>query len=287
MLLYGPPGTGKTLSARAIAKESGATFVAIKCSTIMSKWYGETNKTITALFSVARKLAPSIIFLDEVDTLLGSRGTDSPAHNSMLGNMLMEWDGLSGSAPVMVLGTTNRPHDLDKAFLRRMPLMIKTATPDYRGRVDILKKMLRSDQLADDVDVGALALNTPNYSGSDLKEFIRLATSCRARELVEMTRQQMRDKPKDKPKGGKEKLELPPLRPLVMEDFMQALKKSSCTGDEAFDYAEETLLEDSKKRKEVIDRVAKALESLSGGDGSGAGGGGGGGKGGGGIGSLD
>jgi ATPase family AAA domain-containing protein 1 len=265
-LLYGPPGTGKTLSARAIAKESGATFVGIKSSTMMSKWFGESNKMITALFSLARKLAPSVIFLDEVDTLLGNRGDQhSTAHNSMLGHMLAEWDGLTGSQyPVIVLGTTNRPHDLDKAFLRRMPLMIKTSVPNYEGRIAILKKLLRHETLADDVNIGVLALNTTNYSGSDLREFTRLATTARAKEIVQITKKHMADA-----MVGRKKLPpsyKPPVievRPLNGKDFQDALSKARCTGDEAFDYAEETLLDESKRQQEMYEKVAATLMKLS------------------------
>ena len=258
VLLYGPPGTGKTLSARAIAKEANATFVVMKCSTVMSKWYGESNKTIGALFSLARKLAPSIIFLDEVDTLLGNRGqSDSSAHQSLLGNVLAEWDGLQGDAPVVVLGTTNRPHDLDKAFLRRMPLMIKTSTPTYAGRIDILRKMLVHEKLEEDVDIEGLALKTDNYSGSDLREFVRLATTQRAKELVVEAKKMMERA--GAAGAGLKKLTMPEVRPLRMADFNNSIDKARCTGDEAFDYEEENLLSDALRQKEVLARVQRAL----------------------------
>ena len=111
----------------------------------MDKWVGETDKFITAIFSLARKLAPSVIFMDEVETLLKKRGGDqsSQVMNSAQGVFLSEWDGLTTtnsssslllSAPVVVLGATNRPMDLDKAFLRRMPVQIKTKVPDLDAR---------------------------------------------------------------------------------------------------------------------------------------------------------
>ena len=123
VLLYGLPGTGKTLTAKAIAKEANATFIGLKASTIMDKWFGESDKLVTALFNLAHKLGPCIIFIDEIDTLLSNRGASqqlSPAMHSMQGLFLSEWDGLSSNkheAPVIVLGATNRPNDLDKAFL--------------------------------------------------------------------------------------------------------------------------------------------------------------------------
>jgi SpoVK/Ycf46/Vps4 family AAA+-type ATPase len=130
VLLYGLPGTGKTLTAKAIAKEANATFIGLKASTIMDKWFGESDKLVAALFNLAHKLGPTIVFIDEIDTLLSNRGTASqlsPAMHSMQGLFLSEWDGLSSrkdDSPVIILGATNRPNDLDKAFLRRMPFQI-------------------------------------------------------------------------------------------------------------------------------------------------------------------
>jgi ATP-dependent 26S proteasome regulatory subunit len=111
VLLYGRPGTGKTLIAKAIVKECGATFINIKASAVMDKWLGESDKLIVALFSLARKLAPTVIFIDEIDTLLKKREGDHNSNiSSMQGAFLTEWDGLSSmsSAPVVVLGATNR-----------------------------------------------------------------------------------------------------------------------------------------------------------------------------------
>ena len=125
-----------------LVPECAATFISIKASTVMDKWFGESDKLVSALFSLGRKLAPSIIFIDEIETLLkkrdGSDGSLSSAFHSMQGTFLAEWDGLSSSsaAPVVVLGATNRPMDLDKAFLRRMPVSIKMVPPDLAGRCD-------------------------------------------------------------------------------------------------------------------------------------------------------
>lgn len=125
VLLYGKPGTGKTLTAKAIAKETGATFLNVKADVLIEKYIGESEKRVAAMFSLAKKLAPTILFLDEIDTVLFNRSTSSShaAYSSSMGIFLSEWDGLltskDASLPVIVLGATNRPQDIDEAFKRR------------------------------------------------------------------------------------------------------------------------------------------------------------------------
>ena len=163
----------------------------------MDKWFGESDKLVTALFSLGRKLAPSIIFIDEIDTLLkkrdGSDGGSGGAMQSMQGAFLAEWDGLSSSceAPVVVLGATNRPMDLDKAFLRRMPVSIKMVPPDYNGRVDILTKMLVNEKVAEDLNIGLIAKKAEDFTGSDLRELVRVACLQRAKDVVRNARKAM------------------------------------------------------------------------------------------------
>lgn len=123
ILLFGPPGTGKTMLAKALANESGASFLNISLSTIMSKYYGDAEKTIRALFSLATKLAPAIIFVDEVDSLLGQRDrrNENELPRRIKNEFMTHWDGLlsKSNERILVLAATNRPFDLDEAIVRR------------------------------------------------------------------------------------------------------------------------------------------------------------------------
>jgi len=224
-LLYGRPGTGKTMTAKALAKEAKATFINVKASSIMDKWLGESDKMAAAIFSLSRKLAPTIIFIDEIDTLLKNRDRGhNEAHATMQGVFLAEWDGLGTSTnkPVVVLGATNRPQDLDKAFLRRMPVMIHVPPPDQRGREDILKRQLASEVLDSDVSLEEVALRTDGFTGSDLRELVRTASLQRAKQMVA-----------DLGSGSG----IAELRRLHMRDFEFALSKTQKTGKAADEYA--------------------------------------------------
>ena len=123
ILLFGPPGTGKTMIAKAVANEAGASFMNISMSTIVSKWYGEAEKSIRALFSLAAKIAPTIIFVDEVDSMLSSRerSNEHEVSRRIKNEFMMHWDGLLSkpNERILVLAATNRPVDLDDAIIRR------------------------------------------------------------------------------------------------------------------------------------------------------------------------
>ena len=143
-LLFGPPGTGKTLLARAIAAESGARMLAIQPSDVSDMWVGEGEKLVKAVFSLARKLSPCVVFIDEVDSLFGARSArdssgGSKAHNQVLTEFMQEMDGLTSASAnrdmrVVVVGATNRPFDLDDAVLRRLPRRLLVDLPTEEDR---------------------------------------------------------------------------------------------------------------------------------------------------------
>jgi len=138
ILLFGPPGTGKTMLAKAVATESGANFISISMSSIASKWFGEGEKYTRAIFTLASKIAPCVIFVDEVDSLLGKRDSNGEheAMRKIKNEFMMMWDGLKSkdSERIIVLGATNRPFDLDEAVLRRMPRRLLIDLPDAENR---------------------------------------------------------------------------------------------------------------------------------------------------------
>ncbi|KAI0845011.1 P-loop containing nucleoside triphosphate hydrolase protein [Daldinia vernicosa] len=172
-LLYGPPGTGKTHLTRALAKEMGMQMMAITAATIQSKWVGETEKYIRAAFSLCSKLAPCILFIDEADAIFSKRSSnDAQYERSSINQFLQEMDGLATdkSSP-FVLVATNRPMDLDEAFLRRLPQRIQFKLPSEDQRRQILRNILKNTELHFDIDIETLTKMTAGFSGSDLQSF--------------------------------------------------------------------------------------------------------------------
>ena len=172
VLLYGPPGTGKTMIAKAIANEVGAKFYAVKGSDIVSKWVGDSEKNINALFAEANKQDRAIIFIDEMDNLLGSRGVDT--HNDKRVNeFLQQIDGFAGRNPnLLLLGATNRPWDIDSAATRsgRFSQKIYLPLPDAPAREFMLRKNMKGVPVEDDFSIEELVEKTENYSGADIEE---------------------------------------------------------------------------------------------------------------------
>ncbi|OJD36656.1 atpase family aaa domain-containing protein 1-a [Diplodia corticola] len=170
-ILYGPPGTGKTLLVKALAKQSGFNMLSISSADIWRKHWGEDEQMIRATFSLARKIKPCIIFIDEADAMLGVRKEDEQRHvRAYINLFLMEWDGLvSDIESPFILLATNRPLDLDPAVLRRAPVKIQLGIPTEAERCKILELLLTGEDLHPDINPKTLAKRTPYYTGSDLK----------------------------------------------------------------------------------------------------------------------
>lgn len=179
-LLYGPPGTGKTLLAKAVAKEAEANFISMKSSDLLSKWYGESEQQIAKMFQRARSVAPCVIFIDEIDSLVPARGSgqSEPAVTGRVVNtILAEMDGLEELQSVIVIGATNRPTLVDPALLRpgRFDELVYVGTPDAKGREHILKIHAANMPLADDVDLAVIAKKADRFTGADLEDIVRRA----------------------------------------------------------------------------------------------------------------
>ncbi|KAL9039450.1 MAG: hypothetical protein Q9180_002522 [Flavoplaca navasiana] len=180
VLLYGPPGTGKTMLARAVAKESRATVLEVSGADLNNMWVGEGEKNVKAVFSLAKKLTPCIVFIDEADAILGSRGASSSraSHRELINQFLREWDGM-GELSAFIMVATNRPFDLDEATLRRLPRRMLVDLPTEKDREEILKIHLRDEILDSQISLQQLAVETPLYSGSDLKNLcVAAALAC-------------------------------------------------------------------------------------------------------------
>ncbi|KAB2609588.1 hypothetical protein D8674_042418 [Pyrus ussuriensis x Pyrus communis] len=225
ILLFGPPGTGKTMLAKAVATEAGANFINISMSSITSKWFGEGEKYVKAVFSLASKIAPSVVFVDEVDSMLGRRENpgEHEAMRKMKNEFMVNWDGLrtKDKERVLVLAATNRPFDLDEAVIRRLPRRLMVNLPDAQNREKILRVVLAKEDLEPDVDLEAVANMTDGYSGSDLKNLCVAAAHLPIREILEKEK-------KERILALAENRPVPELycstdiRPLKMEDFKHA-----------------------------------------------------------------
>ncbi|KAJ2725963.1 mitochondrial dynamin GTPase Msp1 [Coemansia sp. Benny D115] len=259
ILLYGPPGCGKTMMAKALAKESGAVFINVHLSTLQDKWFGESNRLIRAVFSLADKLQPAIIFIDEIDAFLRTRASaEHEVSSTMKAEFMTLWDGLTSSegSRVVVLGATNRPNDIDAAILRRMPKKFFIKPPGAEQRRQILSIMLENADMESGWTLDALVQATAGMSGSDLKEMCRDAAIKPLREYIrsnpvelqrykeqqasgtiddEAQRQQIRDNLR--------------LRPLNMNDFELPTRNNMNLLNQAYNLNEEMFV----LRSEALD----------------------------------
>ncbi len=191
-LLFGPPGTGKTLLAKAVAREAEANFIATKSSDLLSKWYGESEQQVSRLFERARQVAPTVLFIDEIDSLAPARGggLGEPAVTERVVNtILAEMDGLEELQGVVVLAATNRPTLLDPALLRpgRFDELVYVPVPEAKGRRKILGIHTKGMPLASDVDLDALAERTERFTGADLEDLTRRAGLLALRSNIDVT----------------------------------------------------------------------------------------------------
>ena len=194
VLLYGPPGTGKTLLAKAAANESGANFYSSSASAFVEMFAGLGAARIRKLFEEARKNAPAIIFIDELDAVGTARsgGAHNREHDQTLNQLLVEMDGFGGADEVVIMGASNRLQDLDPALLRpgRFDRQVNVAPPDLHGREEILRVHTRSKPLGADVDISVLARRTAGLTGADLANIANEAAIFAARHDQQYIRQE-------------------------------------------------------------------------------------------------
>ena len=213
ILLFGPPGCGKTLLAAAVANEIDSVFIQVDAASIMSKWLGEAEKRVAAIFKKAREISskgkPVIIFIDEVDSLFGVFSSEVGGEVRVRNQFLKEMDGLQSKNAkhfIYVIAATNKPWKLDQAFIRRFQKRIYVRLPDYNARLQILKMYTKKIKLADNVNLEELAKILDGYTASDIKDIVVAAHLRTVNELF------------DKYGGVGE------ARPVTWEDFMEVIK---------------------------------------------------------------
>ncbi|KAI4348308.1 hypothetical protein L6164_009043 [Bauhinia variegata] len=217
LLLFGPPGTGKTMIGKAIAGEAKATFFYISASSLTSKWIGEGEKLVRALFGVASCRQPAVIFVDEIDSLLSQRKSEGEHESSrrLKTQFLIEMEGFdSGSEQILLIGATNRPQELDEAARRRLTKRLYIPLPSSEARAWIVRNLLEKDGLfkLSNEEIDTICNLTEGYSGSDMKNLVKDASMGPLREAlrqgIEITKLKKED-----------------MRPVNLQDFETALQE--------------------------------------------------------------
>jgi len=187
ILLWGPPGNGKTLLARAVAGESGAHIEVISGPEVLSKWVGEGERRLREVFQRAARLAPSVVLMDELDAIAGARASDDARHlRELVSQLLVLLDGLEDRGRVLVIGTTNRPQDIDSAILRpgRIDRKVCLGPPNAGGRAALFAKLLAPMPVAEDVHPDALAARTAGFTGAQVEHIVNEAGLLAVKEAI-------------------------------------------------------------------------------------------------------
>ncbi|KAJ3317294.1 hypothetical protein HDV06_001716 [Boothiomyces sp. JEL0866] len=210
LLLFGPPGTGKTMIGKCIASQCNATFFSISSSSLTSKWVGDGEKMVRALFAVARAQQPSVIFVDEIDSLLTQRTDgEQEATRRIKTEFLVQFDGCGTSSDdrILMIGATNRPHEIDEAARRRFRKKLYVPLPEPEARSSIIRSLLSKQRHSlTNADIQEIIEKTPGYSGSDMDGLIREAALGPIRDIVDISSICVED-----------------VRPISKQDFLDAL----------------------------------------------------------------
>lgn len=212
LMLFGPPGTGKTMIGKCIASQCKATFFSISASSLTSKWVGEGEKMVRALFYLGRKMQPSVIFIDEIDSLLSQRTeNENEGSRRIKTEFLIQFDGTntSNDDKILVIGATNRPQEIDEAARRRLVKRVYVGLPNDDSRINMIKNLVKDykNNLTDD-DFKAIGKLTEGYSGSDMFNLCREASLEPLREIDNLSN-----------------FETNSTRPIIVDDFVKAVKQ--------------------------------------------------------------